>query len=364
MAEGGPQAARGVQGWSGRVCLVAGLLVWLRLTRIGARLEESGYELLVNPTCNDDRQPRTSIKATCLILFYVLRRLTLGGRSSTRDVVVWGIRLSSSSAILAIDIGNSRIKFGVFPDALDTPAGVLPTCREVVAVSADLSSIPWEKLPSEFVKQHPQCIVASVNPPATERLLQEWPGLGWAEPIVIRDYHQLPILNQTSPPEQTGIDRLLKGVAGNVLRPAGRPLILVDSGTATTVDWITEAGAFAGGAILPGLSLTSHALHDYTAGLPLVPSETFEREVPEPLGKNTQEALRSGLYWGYVGAVRELIVRLSANSPGVEPTVLFTGGAGQLLAREMSLPANYHRDLTLQGLVLTVRHLYRGSDND
>lgn len=264
--------------------------------------------------------------------------------------------MSSVVPLIAVDIGNTRIKFGVFLDWQTPAEGRLPSCSVVLAEAAETVSIPWDQLRSAIGNLRPRCIVASVNPPALESFLREWSRTGWDEPVVVRSFEQLPIVNQTEPPEQTGLDRLLKGVAGNVLRAQGHPLILVDSGTATTVDWITPTGAFAGGAILPGLALSSQALHDHTAQLPLISSEDIGQNQPAPIGKNTVEALRSGLYWGHVGAVRELILQLSARSREPDVQVLITGGAGELLARELK-SANYCRDLTLQGLAIAARQL-------
>lgn len=248
----------------------------------------------------------------------------------------------------------------MFLDWLTPAEGRLPACSVVLASAADAISIPWDQLRASTGNLRPRCIVASVNPPGLESFLREWSVTGWDEPVVVRSFEQLPIVNQTEPPEQTGVDRLLKGVAGNVLRTAGHPLILVDSGTATTVDWITPTGAFAGGAILPGMTLSSQALHDHTAQLPLIASEDIGQNQPSPIGRNTVEALRSGVYWGHVGAVRELISQLSARSPVPDVRVLVTGGAGELLARELKL-SNYHRDLTLQGLATTARSLLGGT---
>lgn len=265
--------------------------------------------------------------------------------------------MSSAAPLFAVDIGNSRIKIGLFADWTAPAAGQLPKCESVSAFESDSGRIPWDQLRALVPGAVPECIVASVNPPACERFLKEWSQTGWSEPSVVRDFTQLPIVNQTSPPQQTGIDRLLKGVAGNILRPAGQPLIVIDSGTATTVDWITPRGTFAGGAILPGLSLSSRALHDHTAQLPLIPAEDFDQVEPLAIGTNTHEALRSGLYWGHVGAVRELIDRITAANPELDQMVLITGGAGQILARALNLTASYRRDLTLQGLAVTASHL-------
>ncbi len=265
--------------------------------------------------------------------------------------------MNSVAPLLAVEIGNSRFKFGLFLDWLTPHPSQLPSCQEVLTASSNGDSIPWDRLQTMMENNSPLCLVSSVNPPALARFLHEFSCTGWPEPMVIRSFSQLPIVNQTSPPEQTGIDRLLKGVAGNVLRPADRPMILVDSGTATTVDWVNAAGEFAGGAILPGLSLSSRALHDHTAQLPLIAAEDLGQSRPATIGKNTVEALRSGLYWGHVGAVRELIRCLSAKNSGSGQFVLVTGGAGQILAKELKL-SGFHRDLTLQGLAITARHLF------
>lgn len=264
--------------------------------------------------------------------------------------------MSFVAPLLAVDIGNSRTKCGVFFDWMASTPGQLPNCQQVIATPSQMTSLPLDELQAALAGSPPRCIVASVNPPALESFLREWPRTGWDEPVVVRSFKQLPIVNETRPPEQTGVDRLIKGVAGNVLRSAGQPLILVDSGTATTVDWITPTGAFAGGAILPGLNLSSRALHDHTAQLPLIESEDIGHAQPASIGRNTREALLSGLYWGHVGAVRELIARLSTETLESEVKVLITGGAGELLARELER-STHCRDLTLQGLAITARHL-------
>jgi type III pantothenate kinase len=127
-------------------------------------------------------------------------------------------------------------------------------------------------------------------------------------------------------------------------------MIIVDSGTATTVDVISTTGAFEGGAILPGFQLCSRALHQYTALLPRISNDEIVGEPPAALGKNTRDALRSGLFWGQLGAVRELIRHLRETLPS-EATIVVTGGAGRLIAPQ--LPGALHYPyLALQGLVI------------
>ena len=257
--------------------------------------------------------------------------------------------------LLVVDVGNSRIKFGLCLDWANVIPGKLPDLTAVIAVSAASTSYPWDQLRFACGGTAPASLVASVNPPALGALLKNWPRASWPEPRLLRDNSELPIENATEHPAGVGTDRLLKAVAGNVLRLPGQPMILVDCGTATTVDWITASGAFAGGAILPGLRLSSQALHDHTAQLPLIAPEDFQTDRPAPVGTETIAALRSGIYWGQVGAVRELIQRMSADQPGGKPQVLITGGAGQIVARELDLIENYHQHLTLQGLIVARR---------
>lgn len=259
--------------------------------------------------------------------------------------------------LLVVDIGNSRTKFGLFRDWQDEASGILPRCDELFVVAADDEQFPWSALQSAMGDAAPVSLIAAVNPPVLERLLESWPRPTWPEPRFLANNIGLPIVNQTVYPDRVGTDRLLKAVAGNVLRPAGQPLILIDSGTATTVDWVTSEGAFAGGAILPGLGLSSRALHEHTAQLPLIEPESFQTTQPAVIGTETRGALQSGLYWGHIGAVRELIQRMTDAHPGETPTVLVTGGAGELVARELGSGASFHRDLTLQGLAVTARGL-------
>jgi type III pantothenate kinase len=156
-------------------------------------------------------------------------------------------------------------------------------------------------------------------------------------------------------PEKVGIDRLLNAVAANVLRPAGRGAIIVSAGTATTVDLVTEDGTFAGGAILAGLELGARTLHQYTALLPLVDvPELLQQDQINALGRNTQDAIRSGLWFGQLGAIREIVGQL-AGLLREAPLLLITGGNGQRLAAELGHGFQFASDLALRGLAVVAR---------
>jgi len=192
--------------------------------------------------------------------------------------------------------------------------------------------------------------IGSVNRPAAARLV-EWIARRWPRQTPnLLQWTDLPIQVQVQEPHRVGIDRLLNGVAANRLRRPDRPAVVVDVGTAITVDWVSAEGAFCGGAILPGLEMAAKALHRFTDLLPAVSFAQGE-EPPPVLGTYTEAAIRSGLFWGMLGAVRELIVRL-AQQASVPPQVFLTGGAGALLAPQLGPEVRYVPHLTLAGIAL------------
>lgn len=225
--------------------------------------------------------------------------------------------------ILAADVGNSRVKFGLFA-AAPVEAGKLPECRKFLAFEVDQPA-PWSAL-RKWTDQPTAAVMAGANPAGVAKLKASWPS-DWPVPTVLDQPRQLPVRIDVDFPDRVGIDRLLNAVAANLIRPADRAVIVVDSGTATTVDLVSETGAFVGGAILPGLRLGGLALHHYTALLPLIEPSDLTGEPPKALGKNTRDAIRSGLFWGQLGAVRELISRLT-DLCAAPPVMLVTGGAG------------------------------------
>jgi type III pantothenate kinase len=160
----------------------------------------------------------------------------------------------------------------------------------------------------------------------------------------------LPIDVAVEHPERVGLDRVAAAAAANQLRSATRAAIVVDTGSAVTVDFISPDGAFRGGAILPGIEMAARALHEFTDLLPLV--SLNDLTLPPPArGVSTVTAIRGGLFWGLVGAVRELIAKLSANSPQA-PELFLTGGAAAHLVGPLEMPCRYEPHLVLSGIAL------------
>lgn len=266
-------------------------------------------------------------------------------------------------SLLAIDAGNSRIKFGWFRPTRPLKDGrIWPECVEFLAVPVN-DPIPQSELSRWYDSGLGGVVISGSNPPVVRRLMDQW-RIGTTEPRVIDSCSEIPVVAVVDFPEKVGLDRLLNAVAVNVLRPFDRAAIVVDSGTATTVDYVSADGEFCGGAILPGMELSAKALHLYTALLPLLTVQELGGAIPEAPGRNTRDAIRNGLFWGQVGAIRELIRQLclqrhhsipAAESPEENddtPWLVLTGGGGPVLSTQFPA-ARRIASLGMHGLVLT-----------
>jgi len=148
---------------------------------------------------------------------------------------------------------------------------------------------------------------------------------------------------------QVGPDRLVN--AAGAFDRHGGDLIVVDFGTATTFDVVASDGAYVGGVIAPGVNLSLEALHAAAAALPHVDISKPQKVV----GTNTVECMQSGVFWGYIGLVREICDRIKAER-GVPMQVISTGGLAPLFQQSATLFDAFDEDLTIHGL--TVIHKY------
>jgi type III pantothenate kinase len=226
--------------------------------------------------------------------------------------------------IIAVDIGNSAAKAALVGGGAVHAAGRLDTATASAADLAEGLRTLIDRAP-----ERPARIVAvSVVDRWTERL--ELAADELALPLVVAGASNIPMATALVRPDRAGPDRLLAAWAATVLY--GTPVIVVDLGTATTVDVVDADGFFLGGAILPGLTLAADALAEGTARLPRV-----ELELPETaIGVDTAGALQSGIVIGHLGAVRELVARMrsrlgeragpEAPGAGARARVVVTGG--------------------------------------
>jgi type III pantothenate kinase len=247
--------------------------------------------------------------------------------------------------LLAIDAGNTNIVFAVHDGKAiraewRAMTKTTRTADEYAVLLKDLLDIQGLK----FSDIH-SAIIATVVPAALFDLRQLCRRFLNCEPLVIGDPDlDLGIGIHMDRPEAVGADRLVNAVAAHE-RYQGA-LIVVDFGTATTFDIVSEKGDYEGGVIAPGANLSAEALHQGAAMLPRVAIQRTQAVI----GKDTVPAMQSGLYWGYVGLIEGLIARIKEEY-GRPMTVIGTGGLANLFHRQMTVIDHLDPDLTIRGLV-------------
>jgi type III pantothenate kinase len=247
------------------------------------------------------------------------------------------------SPLLAVALGNTTASAALasdegLGDVLRVPIGRLENLKEILSVTEE--GIAEEGVP---------VVVASVNPRALARLRGIAIDATGAEPEVAGDDFPIPIRAEVEAPERVGTDRLLAALAA--FRRAKGPCIVVDAGTAVTVDAVSADGAFLGGAIFPGLEMIADTLARGTA---LLPKISVPSDAPR-IGRNTREAIAAGLLHGAAGAVAALVAGARA-AVGAKAPVLLTGGDAALLAPHLPSDMRHVQpNLVLEGLVLAWR---------
>jgi type III pantothenate kinase len=249
--------------------------------------------------------------------------------------------------LLAIDVGNTNIVLGVFDGGTLVESWRLQTLRER---TSDELGLLVDGLFSRSRIERVQVrgiILGSVVPPLTSTIVamaERYFGVKalTVDPAVNAG---MPILYEN--PWEVGADRIVNSVAAyeRYGRAAGRPLIVVDFGTATTLDAVSARGEYLGGAICPGPQISADALFQRAARLPRIDV----KKPPRIVGQTTVGAMQSGLFWGYVGMVEGLVRRMS-DELGGHALCVATGGLAPLIAPETSLIEHVDPDLTLQGL--------------
>lgn len=186
-------------------------------------------------------------------------------------------------------------------------------------------------------------IISSVVPPimfSLERMCEKYFNI---TPMIVGPGIKTGLNIKYDNPKEVGADRIVNAVAG--IHIYGAPLIIVDFGTATTYCYIDEDKKYMGGAIAPGINISTEALYTKAAKLPRI-------EIARPngiIGKNTVHAMQAGILFGYVGQVEGIVRRMKEQSP-IEPKVIATGGLADLIAKESDVIDVVDSFLTLKGL--------------
>ncbi len=246
--------------------------------------------------------------------------------------------------IVAIDIGNSSTKFGFFEGKeplfrLDAPSDT------GFGLEGYWKRVKENPAPTTHIEGAIICSVVPALTPVLSKLSVEKFG---TEPILFDWRSPIGLVNRYRAPKDVGADRLANAFAA--WKSYGADTIIVDFGTAVTLDVVTGDGEYLGGVIAPGVDMAAAALHEKAALLPPVELKPVEFV----LGKDTLSAMRSGLTHGYAAMVRGLITKLKEEQRLARGTrIILTGGHSEIYRSLLSdLAVVVDPDLTLKGLYL------------
>ena len=245
--------------------------------------------------------------------------------------------------LLAIDVGNTHIMTGVFEK------DKLIVCWRI--------STQWEKTEDELgimiknlfyhsnlsASNISAMVISSVVPPLRYSLEKMGHKYFHLNPLMVTPQIKTGISIDIDDPKEVGADRIVNAVAGYYCY--GGPIIIVDFGTATTYCAISKKGVYLGGAIAPGVGISTEALFDKAAKLPRVEMA----KPPSIIGKNTITGLQSGILYGFVGQVDGIVNRMMEHF-SQRPTVVATGGLAWLISSESETIDVVNKLLTLEGL--------------
>ena len=245
--------------------------------------------------------------------------------------------------LLVIDIGNTSVTLGT---VLGGTVGDIRTIGpdEGQELGDGLASL-WAAMDAGNAKR---IVIGSVVPATLTRVREAVDRHLGEESLVVSEQIALPMPVDLEHPERVGVDRVCCAAAAHeTLRHA---CVVVDFGTAITIDLVSDDGTFVGGTISPGLELSARSLAEHTAALPLVALRVPDQAV----GTDTESAIRAGVVYGALGALREITERF-ASTIGKWPTLIATGGDAALVANECDFIDRVVPDLCLRGLALAYR---------
>lgn len=247
--------------------------------------------------------------------------------------------------LLAIDVGNTETVVGVFRDeelAWRWRMATIPdrTADELALLFGGF----LQQQDLSFDRNVTGVVLSSVVPSATQALREMVRRYFRFPPVVVEPGVKTGVPVLTDNPKEVGADRIVNALAA--FTRFGGPCVVVDFGTATTFDCVSERGEYVGGVIAPGLQVAARALFEHTARLPLV-----ELVAPQAaIGKNTVESVQSGLIFGYASLIDGMVERI-AKELG-HPTVVATGGLAPAVIDECTTVDHHEPWLTLEGLRL------------
>ncbi len=247
--------------------------------------------------------------------------------------------------LLAIDVGNTNMVFGLYDRDRLRGSFRISTNAERTSDELGMQIAQYYHLHDLDITRTDAVIIASVVPPVMYTLINAIRKYLHVQPLIAGRDVDIGVENRYTNPREVGVDRLVNAVSA--IRRYGKPLIIVDIGTATTFDAIDGNGAYQGGAIFPGLKVAMEALFLKASKLPRVDIERPEHAI----GKTTVQSMQSGAVRGYVGALTGIISDIKAELGG-KACVVATGGMGRMMAEYCGLIDEVDPNLTLEGLRL------------
>jgi type III pantothenate kinase len=245
--------------------------------------------------------------------------------------------------LLCIDVGNTNIVFGVYADQQLIAHWRVATDSQKMPDEYGLQTLGFLQRVGVTPQDITGICMASVVPPVTDLMLEMLAEYVGQRPLVVGAGVRTGVAVRYDAPRDVGADRIVNAAAA--YRLYGGPACIVDLGTATTFDALSEQGDYLGGAIAPGIRLGAEALFARTAKLPRIDL----RRPPKAIGANTVDAMRSGILFGYVGLVEGMVGRFRQEL-GPEMRVIATGGLAEIIAAETSVIEHIEPWLTLKGL--------------
>ena len=257
--------------------------------------------------------------------------------------------------LLAIDCGNTNTGFAVFDNnscigKWRTSTNPNRTADEYAVWLTQLLA-----LKSLSLKDINSIIIANVVPETEFNLQYLCEQYFFLQPMIIGDKDlNLGIDIHIDEPSELGADRIVNAVGANDLYKG--PLIIIDFGTATTFDITESDGSYAGGLIVPGINLSLEALYNAASRLPRItiepqPKSKTSNDTYSIIGKSTKTAMRSGIFWGYIGLIEGIIERVKGEYNIAMQTVA-TGGLAPVFAGSTAAIDFVDQDITIHGLVL------------
>jgi len=252
--------------------------------------------------------------------------------------------------IIALDIGNSNVTVGFYLDNDEQFIETIP--GDSIDELGSVFKSAWERIPvleSSKEKKRDGVIVASSVRPAWTKKIKKVAKESLGEKIrLIGEDIPMPMSLWSDEPKSVGTDRVVSAAAAYAV--VEEAVVVADFGTAVTIDLVDDKGIFMGGVICPGFQISARTLNKNTAKLP----EIKLKKPKSPYGKNTEDAINSGLYYSAIGTLEE-IIRRYADELGRWPHTVLTGSGAQLIKDDCPFIDSYVSDLAVKGIVLAYK---------